>query len=272
MSLSVNLQLGDKPTIKVEGQTIQPLRRDQLSDLLHGEDDLRRRVERLHGGRHVDGVHLSDDDQLPSKLRGTFAKYRWQPATLTNRAQSARILKVTSNPVIVGRAPARNHSDVKGTASYEISDTVSDSIERESHWDVSSTVTQTVEYKVGGDAVGGSVGGSTSLSFTGGYGESTGNTHSVELGSKGSGSVELEPGEEVIVELTATRGQIEAQVDYLQTLTGGVFYHYGKRVDGHYLWYAPLSKLYSQQELRQVHTEVLKVHMYSNMEIVFNNP
>ena len=172
MSLSVHLQLGDKPTIKVEGQTIQPLRRDHLSDMLRGEGDPRERVEKLHGGRRVDGVHLSDDDQMPGKLRGTFAKYRWQPATLTHKAQHARILKVTSNPVIVGRAPARNHSDVKGTASYEISDTVSDSIDRESHWDVSSTITQTVEYKVGGDEIGGSVGGSTSLSFTGGYGES----------------------------------------------------------------------------------------------------
>ena len=273
MGLSVRLDLGDKPKIHVEGQVIQTLRRDQLSDLLHGEGDLRKRVQALHGGRGVDGFHLSDDDQMPHNLRGTFAKYRWQPATVTHRAQGARILEVTSDPVIVGDAEAENPSSLDDVeAQYSISETVTNSVERVAQWNVSSTVTQEVHYEVGGDAAGGKVGGSTSLSFTAGYGESTGKTESVEVGSQGTGTVTLDSGQRILIKLSASRGQIRAQVDYRQALSGGVFYHYKKKVDGHYLWYAPLTKLYSRKELQQIHTEILKVKVYSHMKIRFEDP
>ena len=273
MGLSVRLELGEKPKIHVDGQVIETLRRDQLSDLLRGEGDLRERVQALHGGRGVDGFHLSDNDQMPGNLAGTFAKYRWQPATVSHRAQEARILSVTSHPVIVGDAEAENPSTVDGVeAQYAISESVSNSVERVAHWDVSSTFTQEVSYEVGGDAAGGKVGGSTSLSFTAGYGQSTGKTEEVEVGTQGAATVPLDSGQKILIKLSATRGQIEAQVDYLQTLSGGVFYHYKKKVDGHYLWYAPFSKLYGRDELRQVQTETLKVKVYSHMKFRFEDP
>ena len=272
MPLSVSLELGDKPKISVKGKNINPLQRDQLSDVLRGEGDLEERVKRIHGGRHFDGFHLGDRDQMPKKLLGTFAKYRWQPATITHEAKKARILQVNAVPVIVGRAIARNRSkDVEGQVAYEITDSVTNSVERVAHWDVSSTLSQEVEYKVGSDAAGGSVGGKTSLSFTAGYGESTGKAEAVTAGALGRGTVMLDPGESVAVEITATRGKIEAQVDYRQTISGGVFYHYSRRVDGHYLYYVPLGKLYSKQELSQLQTELLKIDAFSNFDILFRD-
>ena len=273
MGLSVRLDLGDKPKIHVEGQVIETLRRDQLSDLLRGEGDLRERVQALHGGRGVDGFHLSDNDQVPGNLCGTFAKYRWQPATVTHKARGTRILAVTANPVIVGDAEAENPSSLDDVeATYSISETVTNSVERIAQWEVSSTLTQEVNYEVGGDAVGGKVGGSTGLSFTAGYGESTGTTEAVEVGTQGAATVTLDSGQKILIKLSATRGQIEAQVDYLQSLSGGVFYHYGKKVDGHYLWYAPFTKLYDRKELQQLQTEILKVKVYSHMKFRFEDP
>ena len=87
-----------------------------------------------------------------------------------------------------------------------------------------------------------------------------------ETAAHASGTVPLKPGQSGVVELTASRGEIEAQVDYEQRIQGGVFYHFGKKVDGHYLWYVPLSQLYTtRSDLNQTQTETLNVRVYSEI-------
>ncbi len=229
MSLDVKLTLGKEPHITVSGQTLAPLRPDQLDDVLQGRDDLIQRVEHYQGYGRPDGVHLSDDG-LSGKLRGTFSHYGWQPATLTHTAQAAQIVAVTAVPVILADQLAENPStEVASTQKAEISRTVTNTVSREAHWEVSTTVTQTVSYEIGGDAEGGKVGGSTALSFTAAYGESSGSSESVEVGSTAGVEAVLQPGQAVVFELGITTGRIEAQVTYARQLTGGVFVNYGKR-------------------------------------------
>ena len=89
----------------------------------------------------------------------------------------------------------------------------------------------------------------------------------VSSGSHGKGSVVLEPGERSYVVLSATRGAVEAMVEYLHQIDGRVFYHFGKRIDGHYLWYAPFSQLYSRGELSRTRRELLSIDVYSDWDI-----
>ena len=271
VGLSVRLKLGKPPTIEVSGQTINVIKREQLDSLLHGYDDLEGRVRRYRPGP-LDGVHLSDQDGLPGNLRGTFSKYGWTPAQLHLQAKSARIVDVTSQPVIVDDQLSYNPSDIDSEQSAEISAKVTNSVTRESHWDVSATVEQTVSYEIGGDAYGGKVGGSTSLSFTGGYGESTGKTESVEISTTGSVKALLKPHGAVLFQLSMALGTINAQVTYEARLQGGVFYHYGKRVDGHYLWYVPLSALYGAADLVKEQNESLSVKVYGHKKIIQSDP
>ena len=222
MSLDVQLTLGTDPHITVSGQTIAPLRPEQLDDVLQGRADLMQRVEHYQGYGRPDGVHLSDDDGLSGKLRGTFSHYGWKPATLTHTAQAAQIVAVTAVPVILADQLAENPStEVASTQKAEISRTVTNTVSREAHWEVSTTVTQTVSYEIGGDAVGGKVGGSTALSFTAAYGASSGSSESVEVGSTAGVEAVLQPGQAVVFELGITTGRIEAQVTYARRLTGG---------------------------------------------------
>ena len=107
---------------------------------------------------------------------------------------------------------------------------------------MSSTVEQTITYEIGGEAAGSKVGGSTSLSFTGAYGQNSGTSESMEVGS--------------------TAG-VEAQVTYRRQLTGGVFVHYGKRQGGLYFWNVPLAKLYHRHTLSQTQRETLRVDFYA---------
>ncbi len=273
MSLDVKLTLGKDPHITVSGQTIASLRPDQLDDVLSGRDDLIQRVKHYQGYGSPDGVHLSDDDGLSGKLAGTFSHYGWQPATLTHTAQSAQIVAVTAEPVILADQLAANPStEVASTQKAEISRTVTNTVSREAHWDVSSTVTQTVSYEIGGDAEGGKVGGSTALSFTAAYGESSGSSESVEVGSTAGVEAVLQPGQAVVFELGITTGRIEAQVTYARQLTGGVFVNYGKRQGGHYFWYVPLAHLYDRNTLHQNQRETLRVDFYSHARTTQRDP
>ena len=272
MSLDVKLTLGKEPHITVSGQTLAPLRPDQLDDVLQGRDDLIQRVEHYQGYGRPDGVHLSDDG-LSGKLRGTFSHYGWQPATLTHTAQAAQIVAVTAVPVILADQLAENPStEVASTQKAEISRTVTNTVSREAHWEVSTTVTQTVSYEIGGDAEGGKVGGSTALSFTAAYGESSGSSESVEVGSTAGVEAVLQPGQAVVFELGITTGRIEAQVTYARQLTGGVFVNYGKRQGGHYFWYVPLAQLYDRNTLHQNQRETLRVDFYAHARTTQRDP
>ena len=219
--LSVRLDIGDvkngvEPSISVTGQTIDTLNRAQADELLPGGmGGLAGRVEGLHRCGRVDGVHLSDEDGVPGNLRGTFNQYNWRPATLTHRADGARILSVTGDPVVVADQDCSNPSsvDVASSAMHQISREVTNTVSKEANWDVSSTVMQTVSYEVG-EGTGAKVGGETSLSFTAGYGERAGQSEAVAVGSVAGAKTTLDAGQAVRLELSLTRGQIEAQVNY----------------------------------------------------------
>ena len=198
--------------------------------MLQGRADLLQRVARYQGYGRPDGVHLSDEDGLPGQLAGTCSRYGWTPATLTHKTQAARVLAVTAEPVILADPRAENpFTEVASTQQAEISRTVTHTVSRAAHWEVSSTVEQTVTYEIGGEAAGGKVGGSTSLSFTGAYGQNSGTSESVEVATAADVEAVLQPGQRVVFELGITRGRIEAQVTYRRQLPGGVFVHYGKR-------------------------------------------
>ena len=272
MSLDVRLTLGRKPQIAVSGRTIETLRADQLDDLLSGREDLIQRVMQNQGYGRPDGVYLSDADGLTGNLGGTFARYGWQPATLIHQAQNAGIVAVTSEPVILADQLAENPSSEDSTQKAEISRTVTNTVSRKAHWDVSSTVEQTVSYAIGGDAVGGKVGGRTSLSFTAGYGQSSGSNESVEVGSAAGIEAVLKPGQAVVFELGITSSRIEAQVTYVRRLTGGVFVHYGQKKGGHYFWYMPLVQLYDRETLDRLQRETLRVDFYAHARTTQRDP
>ena len=267
MGLNVRLEPGDNPQVIVTGEIIEKMTHEHVKDLLMGEKDLLNRVTKIHGKR-PDGIHLSEEDNVPPHLKDSFAEYGWHEGRVVIHPGKARINKATSNLVAVGSALCYNDDDDSNlVAAYEIDEQVTNTIEHSSEWKVGASITQTVTYEVGGDAVGGKVGGSTALTVSSEYGESARTSKEVSTASKGSGTVELEPGERSIVVLSATRGAIDATVTYEHAISGGVFYHFGDHIDGHYLWYAGFSTLYTHDELHRIRREHLSCDVYSKWQI-----
>ena len=268
MSILVRLEPGDDPKIHVTGSIITTMKRSQLKDLLLGERDLEERIKRRHHGAKPDGIHLSEDDDVPGHLEGSFKKYGWHEGRLVITPGHARIDKATSNLVAVGSALCYNDDDDSDlAATYLIDESVTQTVAHSSEWKVGASVTQTVTYQVGGEAAGGSVGGSTSISVSSEYGESASTSKEVSTASHGSGTVNLEPGQRSIVVLSANRGSLEATVEYTHAIDGGVFYHFKDRIDGHYLWHASFLDLYDHDHLNRRREESLACDVYSNWQI-----
>ena len=270
MGLAVSVSLGEPPHITVAGQTVETLSAAQLDDLLGGRADLHARVRRRLGHGRPDGVHLSDADGLPDKLRGVFARHGWPPATLVHRAHDARILADTAQPLILAAQLAENPSREASTQTAAISCTVVNTVAREAHWDVSSTIAQSVSYTIA--AAAGKLGGRTALSFTAGYGRTTGTSESVEVGSAAGVEAVLPPGRAVVFELGATARRLEARVTYARRLTGGVLVRYGRRKGGRRCWYVPLARLYDPATLVRHQRETLKVAFHARARTTQRDP
>ena len=268
MSILVRLEPGDDPKIHVTGSIIETMKRDHLKDLLHGPHDLEERLRKRHHGARPDGIHLSEDDGVPGNLKGTFDEYGWHEGRILITPGHTRIDKTSSNLVAVGSALCYNADDDSNLeATYLIDETVTQTIAHSSEWKVGASVTQTVTYQVGGEAAGGSVGGSTAISVSSEYGESASTSKEVSTASHGSGTVILEPGQRSIVVLSANRGALDAMVDYLHKIDGGVFYHFGKRIDGHFLWYVPFVTLYGEAGVMRQRKVKVSCDVYSNWSI-----
>ena len=276
MPMNVDVRLGDKPTIRVSGKEIRPMREDQL-EMLGGRGRLEELVRRFFG-HNPDGVHISDETP-GGKLRGTFAKYGWNPVKVTAEMVSGRIEDVHTELEGTVTQPVYNiDPDTPSHASHELWRERSNRVAKESHWNVGSTVSQSLSAKVEGGIdlgikVGGEVSGTTGFEFSAGYGENKTKEQAVTIGSKAGISVDLEPMDATVLTLALNVGKVVARVDKRESISGGVFVHFGKRVtapgarSAHYLHYVPLSRLYKAEQLRQKSWDILKIDNYVNSPV-----
>lgn len=276
MPLSVDVELGDKPTINVSGKEIAVMRQDQLN-LLGGKGRLMELVKEHFQGHKPDDVHISDET-TSGKLAGTFGKYNWDPVQVIVSAQGGKILEVKTELEGVVTQPVYNiDPDTPSRGLHELWRDRTNSVDKEHHWDVNSTLSQSFSAEISGGfdlglKVGGKVSGTTGFEFSAGYGESKRHGEAVTIGSKAGIEVELKPMDATVLVLTLNVGKVVARAEYLTEITGGVFTHFGKRVNGHYLWYVPLHDLYNRDQLRARSHDILKIDNYINSPVGNRQP
>ena len=108
------------------------------------------------------------------------------------------------------------------TCTTSLTRTVANTVSTASHWSVSATVRQEINYRVGSSASPAGVGGSTSLSFTGTYGQDNSRSETVTVAAQNQASVTVPAGKTTTMELSATHGSITAEVDYSASYEGDV--------------------------------------------------
>jgi len=144
---------------------------------------------------------------------------------------SAKIIGVTSKPVILATKTFSNNSDIPATFHADISSDVTDTFESTYSTSFAVAVGQDVSYGLTGIGS-----GTTSLSFTAEFGEASSQSSSNTIGESSGVTVTLKPKESVIANLSSFRGTLKARVTYEASLTGQVACHYSPTFKGHYYY------------------------------------
>ena len=104
-------------------------------------------------------------------------------------------------------------------------------------------MSQMICYEVGFLGTGG--GGETGLSYGQSWGKGDEESKSVTLGSSSGVSIELDPGQGVVAELSASRGMMKVRVRYKAHLIGSTAVNYNPTFKGHHFFALDIGRVMS---------------------------
>ncbi|CAH2061795.1 unnamed protein product, partial [Iphiclides podalirius] len=192
-----------------------------------GKTNIRKAVKD-HYGRAPSNVYL----RSPTPWGDLYRTYNWEQVTRVLTIKSARVKGVTRKPMIVMSHDFENMSNVSIKVNTGISQTVENTIATSWSRSKEVTVSQEIDYEV--NVLFAKASGTTGISFTSSWGETEERAESTTVGSSSEVETELLPGQAVTAVLTASRGALEVEVLYVETLRGNVAVNFKNALDGHH--------------------------------------
>lgn len=270
-SITINIRPGkteSQSTVSFSGQERAILSERERKTFKLDDETLKRASEKYKGKRCTD-IYLKP----PTPWGDVWRKYDWDEVERIVKPVQARILGISSKPVAVATASYVNHHHhISATYSTSVTQQVEESVGHTWSEGGELSIGQEINYNVNFGA--GSVGGTTSLSYSSTWGKDTTKARTVTLGTTSAVQVTIPPGGEVETTLTATEGTMEIEVDYVATLTNGdVFCNYENTYQGHHFYAFPLRSLQKIANLTRFvrTTEKIKVGFYTNALIEVTN-
>ena len=160
----------------------------------------------------------------PTPWNDLYKTYSWPQVQRVLVVQSAKILDITSEPVIVKTQEFANNSSKKGTFNVSISESVENTTS--SNWSTGHTLSVSQQFTYGVKFLGAGAEGETSLAYSRSWGEGGQKSKSLTVGSTSGVSVDLDPGEAVVAELSASRGVMKVRIQYKAYLIGNTAVNY----------------------------------------------
>lgn len=208
----------------------------------------------------------------PTPWNDLYKTYGWPEVQAILVVQNAQLTGITSEPVVVATKTFTNQSSKKATFDASISDQVSNTTE--SNWSTTNTieVAQKITYNVGFLGTGG--GGETSMSYSRQWGEGGSQSKSITVGSSSGVSVELDPGESIEAQLTASRGVMKVRITYKAYLTGSTAINYNPTFKDHHFWALDIGGVMGAAGINNSvqFTEDIEVGYFSNAKIALVDP
>lgn len=203
----------------------------------------------------------------PTPWNDLYKTYNWPEVQTVLVVKSATITGITSEPVIVATKTFTNTSSKKATFDAGISDQVSNT--SESHWSETNTIEVGQKITYGISFLGAGGGGETSMSYSHSWGQGGSESQSITVGSTAGVSVELDPGESVQAQLTASRGVMKVRIVYQAYLTGNTAVNYNPTYKDHHFWSLGIGGVMGAAGLTTTRefTEDIQIGYYSNSKI-----
>ena len=239
----------------------------QINDI-----QLKNAVSKFFGKLPTD-VFVKSSDSWPNKSwSDLYSRYNWQQVQVNMQVRDIKITDIQSQPVIIASRYFKNSSSKPATFSANISESVTNTIE--SNWSSSTTAatnfsfTSTTEVSV--ELAKESIQYSTGFSLSETWGKGGSSSQATTVGSSSGLSVSLNPGEEVVADLIATRGTMKVRVNYIVYLSGNTAVNYQKPYQGHHFWAFPIENVLNASNLPsyRIVTEDIQIGYYSNASVI----
>ncbi|MGE8064507.1 hypothetical protein [Pseudomonas sp. NPDC089569] len=214
-------------------------------------------------GRAPNGVYLKS----PTPGKDLYTIYGWPEVKRVMKVQSAEVLGITSEPVIVKSQDFVNNSSRPATFDVAITDSVAQSISSSWRTGGKFKVEQKFVYKVG--FLGSEAGGESTISYQQSWGIGGEQSRRVSVGSNADVKVQLEPGERVTATLSASRGVMKVRVRYVACLEGIIALNYDPTHRDHHFWGLDIGAVMAVGGVSNAvtSTEDIEIGYYANSRI-----
>jgi hypothetical protein len=267
MGININITAGkDKESSSVGASgSLQHLITDaEVLTFKVGDSDLKNDIDKYFGKKPKDAYLKS-----PTPWGDLYKKYGWEQVGTLLRVKSATITEITSEPVIIAQKDFVNDSSHDASFNAKITDTVTDTSTNTWMQTNSIQVGQKITYGITIQGVA-NVGGETSFSYTGTWGEAGSHSKSVVVGTETGVSVSLGPHQSAKAELTASRGTMKVRIVYEASLIGRAAVNYNPKYKGHHFYGLPIASVLSRGGANNSVevTEDVEIGFYSNSQVI----
>ncbi len=267
VGISVQMKAGftkESCAITATGSVMHVITDKEANTFGLGGKNLKNAIEK-YTGREPDQAYLR------GPADGLYEEYNWQEVQIVLEAISATIIDVASEPVILETKTSKNNSKKKATFNMEITQSVETTAE--SNWSTTNTITieQSIEYGI--KFLGTGVSGTTSFGYSRAWGEGGSKSQAHTVGSTHGVTVDLDPGESALGELTASKGAIKARIVYQAKLIGYTAVHYHPRHEGHYYWCYNIVSVMEAAGIKnsEEFTEDIEIGFFGNSDVILTS-
>jgi hypothetical protein len=200
-----------------------------------------------------------------------YKTYKWEEVQIVLEAISATIIDVTSEPKIIEKKISKNNHRNKATFSMDITQSVETTAE--SNWSTTETITMEQSINYGIKILGTGTEGTTSFSFSRELCQGGSKSHTHTIGSTHGVEVELDPGEAVLGELTASKGTMKAKIVYEAKLIGTTAVRYHPKHKDHYYWSLDIRSVMEAGGIsnsKQL-TEDIEIGFFGNSDVILTS-
>lgn len=246
-------------SVEVSGSMQHVITDQERGTFSLNDSQLKHAVEKYMGKKPNDAYLHS-----PTPWNDLYETYDWDQVNTVMVAERGEIIRLTSEQVIVKTTEFTNESSVPVEYDAQIHDSVNDTVS--TNWNVGAgfSFTQSVNYGTE------FFGGETSLSFTQSWGKGGEQSKSITVGGSSGAKVTLQPGQGVVVYLSATRSMLKIRIRYKAYLIGRTAVNYNPTYKGHHFWALPIDGVMQSAGITNSisSTEDIEVGYYSSSKVV----
>ncbi|XP_075987947.1 U-megalopygitoxin(8)-Mo12-like isoform X2 [Anticarsia gemmatalis] len=253
--------------IHVSGSDVTVVGDNEIQTFNLYEGKLKEAVKNYYG-KEPDDIFLKSPTP---PLGDLYKKYGWKPVSRILKPISAKMLGVKYKPLLVLTKIFNNTSSnpmiIKEYARQNVENTIA------STWNTKEELLTSLNISYGFDLIATSVSGTATITYTSNWGESVMKSEMVTVGSETALEMTLHPNQSAIVEIFATVGRMEVQIDYEASLDGFIAVNYENIYKNHHFSALDVNSVLLAGGMQRslLSSEVITLGYYSESEIVFRD-